>query len=71
MNEQIDNEQWKSTGNCSICRRHNYCSKQCRANKAAMQATIEEVLNTIPSYNAMKKALKDVKSRMKEAPDEH
>lgn len=71
MSEQIDKEQWKSTGDCSICRRQNYCSRQCRANKAAMQVAIEEALNTIPSYIAMKKALKDVKSKMKEAPDEH
>lgn len=25
-----ENEQWKSGGDCSKCRRQNYCSKECR-----------------------------------------
>lgn len=25
----IDNEQWKSEGNCEICRRKSYCKKSC------------------------------------------
>jgi predicted nucleic-acid-binding Zn-ribbon protein len=24
-----ENEQWKSGGDCSKCRRQNYCSKEC------------------------------------------
>ena len=26
-------EQWKSGGQCSICRRKCFCNKQCKANK--------------------------------------
>lgn len=64
---EVDREQWKSGGNCKICRRKDYCGKMCKASKMAMQVTIEEALNTIPSYIALKKAL----SKVKEAPDEY
>jgi hypothetical protein len=60
MNED-DREQWKSDGNCKICRRKEYCGKMCKAGKRAMEVTIGEVLNSIPSYIAMKKALSKTK----------
>lgn len=60
---EVDREQWKSGGNCKICRRKDYCGKMCKESKRAMQVTIEEALNTIPSYIAMKKALSKVKER--------
>lgn len=28
-----DNEQWKSNGICEKCRRQEFCTKACRANK--------------------------------------
>lgn len=29
----MDNEQWKSDGICEKCRRQEFCTKACRANK--------------------------------------
>lgn len=60
----VDKEQWKSTGDCSICRRRNYCSKRCRANKMAFEAQMLAVLDGIPSYKRLKRALDDVKQRL-------
>lgn len=39
----INNEQWKSGGQCSICKRKSYCKKQCKANKENFKT---EVKNT-------------------------
>lgn len=36
----IDNEQWKSNGNCNICRRKSYCKKDCPAFHRAIQRAI-------------------------------
>ena len=30
---KTDNEQWKSNGDCDICRRKSYCKKQCKKRK--------------------------------------
>lgn len=27
----MSNEQWKESGNCSMCRRKNYCKNKCKA----------------------------------------
>ncbi|MBP0983064.1 MAG: hypothetical protein J6A19_04995 [Oscillospiraceae bacterium] len=35
-----DNEQWKSGGNCSKCRRKSYCKKACSASKKALRRDI-------------------------------
>lgn len=29
----ITNDQWKLDGDCAICRRRNYCTKACKANR--------------------------------------
>jgi len=43
-----ENEQWKLAGMCSICRRKNYCSKPCKANKISTERRIKEgVINAI------------------------
>ena len=60
----INNEQWKSGGNCEICRRKSYCKKNCGANNKAIQRAINRAIiessskiignymtsNTIPNY---------------------
>lgn len=33
-------EQWKSGGNCSKCRRRPYCKKRCSAAKAALERAV-------------------------------
>lgn len=35
-----DNEQWKSEGNCSRCRRKPYCKKACTACKKSFRRDI-------------------------------
>lgn len=41
----FDNEQWKSNGDCSICRRKEYCRKSCSANEARMNRVIKVAIN--------------------------
>lgn len=43
-----NSEQWKLKGQCSICRRKNYCKQQCRANKENFTAELKaEVIKKI------------------------
>lgn len=35
-----NNEQWKSDGNCEVCRRRSYCSKRCSAFRRKMKGMI-------------------------------
>lgn len=37
-----DNEQWKSDGNCELCRRQKYCSKDCKAAKGRAERILTE-----------------------------
>ena len=61
-----DNERWLSDGDCSKCRRANYCSKDCTATKRRKEQIIEQayrdvlhekypelekVLDAIPKYD--------------------
>lgn len=39
-NNQSSNEQWKTNGECSICRRQSYCKKRCSANKKSIQRAV-------------------------------
>lgn len=41
----IDNEQWKSDGDCYICRRKEYCRKTCAANRKAVHRAINEAIS--------------------------
>lgn len=40
-----ENEQWKLNGDCSKCRRENYCSKPCSANKKSVDLMIMSAIN--------------------------
>lgn len=40
----INSEQWKSGGNCEICRRKSYCKKICGASNKAMQRAIDRAV---------------------------
>ena len=35
------NEQWKSDGICTLCRRYSYCKKHCKAAKTKAQKITE------------------------------
>lgn len=41
----FNNEQWKSDGDCSICRRKEYCRKSCSASEARMKRVIKVAIN--------------------------
>lgn len=48
MNNKIDeSEQWLLSGNCSKCRRNNYCSKPCTRSKRATNASISSLVSTM------------------------
>lgn len=35
-----NNEQWKSDGDCNICRRRTYCNKDCSAHRRGINRII-------------------------------
>lgn len=51
LNKIPENEQWKLQGDCSKCRRNNYCSKPCtyrnRANRAMMNNLVAETMDVM------------------------
>lgn len=58
------NEQWLRNGDCSLCRRRNYCKKPCKAHKTRSDQLLRSVVfeamaDTITgnSSNRMKPAL--------------
>lgn len=53
-------DSWKTDGDCNVCRRRKYCSKQCSANKDAMGKAIHAFL-------MQKMGLGLVREQMKEA----
>lgn len=38
--QEPDNERWLTDGDCTKCRRQNYCSKPCRRNIQTQQAQL-------------------------------
>lgn len=40
----MTNEQWKSGGNCSKCRRQKYCSHECRERRNRLRRELEGVV---------------------------
>ena len=45
----MSKDAWKDTGNCSECRKRDYCKKQCSANKRYFKAHLFETL--VKTYN--------------------
>jgi len=37
-------EQWKTGGDCRVCRKQNYCQKPCSRNKRLMNVIIHEAI---------------------------
>lgn len=40
MANTVSNEQWKTDGKCSVCRRKAYCRKACSAHKERFQREV-------------------------------
>ena len=51
MDYKMDNEQWKSDGDCTKCKRLKYCSQACTAN---MKATEKLILDSATEFFAVK-----------------
>lgn len=45
MTNSTNSEQWLSGGDCKLCRRSKYCSKECKASKQATQRDIYNMVN--------------------------
>ena len=55
MNERSD--QWKRGGICEMCRRRNYCRKQCSANRKYASARIREYIRNKMGLGKIRNAL--------------
>lgn len=59
MSDQFNNEQWKSDGDCSLCRRKSYCKKECSAHNKRFRREIGRAFastrlgSTMLAVNAM------------------
>ena len=42
----MSNEQWLEDGDCSKCRRRDYCKKRCKKSRLALRSTIAGLLET-------------------------
>lgn len=60
------NDQWKSGGQCSHCRRTNYCKTQCRANRMAIQAMARKIIRERLGINKAVEAIKNLGREVKE-----
>lgn len=50
----MTSEQWKSGGQCSICRRKSYCKKQCKANKENFKTEVKNTFTKKQNLAMMK-----------------
>ena len=53
-------EQWKRGGICSMCRRQEYCQKQCGANKRYASLRIREYIRQRTGISAMRGLMSDM-----------
>ena len=54
-----ESNQWETYGDCSKCRKNNYCKKPCKKNKIAQQILIKKAV-----INTLAKKIKEVKDDM-------
>lgn len=57
MTYTLDNERWKTDGDCSKCRRAKYCSKDCTARKRRMRAFISEAIVKATGIDRIREAM--------------
>ncbi len=55
MNE--DNERWLSDGDCSKCRRKNYCQTACTRSKRALESFIRNAIRQKTGIDTMEAAM--------------
>lgn len=49
----MNRNQWEHNGDCSKCRRKEYCSKECSAHKRAIKRVFAEAINQTPLKKRM------------------
>ena len=53
-----ENERWKSDGDCTKCRRKEYCSKPCKMFKRAYMKALDQAIAEKTHMNELKKAMR-------------
>lgn len=58
-----DSDQWKLNGDCSKCRRANYCNKNCSARNKRINGIIQQALDEVVSqeYPGLKQVIENLK----------
>lgn len=59
-------DQWESGGQCSHCRRTNYCKTQCRANRMAIQAMTRKIIREKLGIDKAVEAIKNLGGEVRE-----
>lgn len=59
-NEIVLDDQWKSGGRCSRCRRRDYCKTQCSANKRAIQEMTRRIIRERFGINKAMEAIREL-----------
>lgn len=67
LQESSLDDQWKSGGRCSHCRRTNYCKTQCSANKRAIQEVYIKKMRNKLGLEQIREAIKELGGEVKEA----
>ena len=55
-----DSEQWKSGGDCRVCRKHDYCRKPCSRNKRLMNTIVMEAFRKTKAGRIMAAAREEM-----------
>ena len=61
-----NNEQWKSGGDCSKCRRYKYCSKPCRESTRARDSFIYNAILEKTKMGKVLQTMNDIRCGRKE-----
>lgn len=61
MDQKAD--QWKSGGDCRVCRKERYCRKPCSANKRLMNTIIHEAIRKTRAGQLMEAARAEMRSQ--------
>ena len=61
MSEVPESDRWLIDGDCSKCRRKNYCNKSCKKNKQRIQMNMQMIAyNSFSSLGLLTKFLNNV-----------
>ena len=61
-----ETEQWMLEGDCSKCRKRNYCSKRCTANSKAYTAALKKFIERKTGLEKIKDVMRQKVSMMED-----